>query len=311
MNRTRAALRRIGALGAALAAAGAAWGDELVLPCHGPDGNPVANTVTLAILENNGGELLRGTGQDGRCRIALPAGAYWVKAEAPGMRSVAIRVVDAAASGRELRMHPLSGIDTDGQQRLQQMVERDQAVRKSLAETQQLGNADLIGRAEREMEQVDSVHRAEIGLWLQERGFPHAAEVGYAGVGAFWLLLQHAPELLAPQLPAMRAAVAAGELSRSSLALSEDRVDLIQGRPQRYGSQLQSGADGKLGLYRLALPESVDARRAEMDLEPLAAYLERFGLRVDDSSVPEMAASSPSQPASTRSSTRSKSSAPP
>jgi len=70
--------------------------------------------------------------------------------------------------------------------------------------------------------------------------------------------------------------VVAGELQRSNLALSEDRIDMIQGRPQRYGSQLQMGKGGKLELYPLLDARQVDTWRAEMDLEPLAAYLKRF-----------------------------------
>lgn len=277
MSRARVALRAAMAPALALAATWPAWCGELVLPCHDSDGQPVAGTTVRAIPEDGGGEMLTGAGEGGRCRVALPPGNFWVKAEAPGLRSVAILAVGGLAPGRELRMHPLRGADADGQQRLSQMVARDQAVRAVLGEAQRRGDAERTQQAERDMEEVDVAHRAELGRWLQARGFPRAAQVGYDGVGAFWLLLQHAPELLEPQLPAMRAAVAAGELSRSSLALSEDRVAMIQGRPQRYGSQLQAGVDGRLALYRLASPESVDVRRAEMDLEPLQTYLKRFG----------------------------------
>lgn len=149
-------------------------------------------------------------------------------------------------------------------------------MRQALAEAQQAGDAQRIEEAARDMEKVDASHRVEVATWLQGRGFPRASEVGLEGVGAFWLLLQHDPEQLAGQMPALRAAVAAGELPRSDFALSVDRVDMMQGRPQRFGSQLQQDASGKLVLHPLVYSERVDAWRAEMDLEPLATYLKRL-----------------------------------
>lgn len=260
----------------ALLAVAPAFGAELSLPCHGPDGSPVAGTIVKAVSEASGDEPLQQHARDGVCRITLPAGAHWVKAEAPGMRSVAIRVVDASAPGRSLRLQPLGGRDVAAQQRLQQLVSRDQAVRHALQQAQAKGDTAEIEHAEREMEQADAASHAALIVWLVMRGFPRAADVGLDGVGAFWLLLQHAPDQLAPQLSALRAAAAAGELSRADLALSEDRVAMMAGRPQRYGSQLQPGPDGKPVLHPLADMQSVDALRAAMDLEPLAAYLRRF-----------------------------------
>ncbi|MBA4216040.1 MAG: hypothetical protein C0460_01770 [Methylibium sp.] len=223
-----------------------------------------------------GGEVLSGAAVDGSCRVVLPLGRYWVKAQAPGMRSVPIRVAEGVAPGAALRLQPLQGADAKAQQRLAEMVQHDQAVREALGDAERTGDAAAVQRAEQALAMTDTAHRAEMARWLREKGFPRMADVGYDGVGAFWLLLQHAPDLLEGQLPALRAAVAAGELSRADLALSEDRVDLLRGRPQRYGSQLRPGPDGKLEPYWLADPESVDARRAAMDLEPLAAYLKRF-----------------------------------
>ncbi|HEY9105177.1 MAG TPA: carboxypeptidase-like regulatory domain-containing protein [Roseateles sp.] len=251
---------------------------SLSLPCTGADGRPVAGTVVKALREGGEGQPAAAPAQDGICRIELPAGAHWVKAEAPGMRSVAIRAVDGAAAGRELRLLPLTGRDAGEQRRLQQMVQRDQAARQALQAAQQQGDAPRIEKTERDMQEVGRANQAQLAQWLQARDFPRAADVGFDGVGAFWLLLQHAPDLMAPCLPQLRAAAAAGELQRSNLALSEDRLAMVQGRPQRYGSQLQPGKDGKLEVYPLLDPAKVDAWRAERDLEPLADYLKHFGL---------------------------------
>lgn len=259
-------------------ACGLAQAASLSLPCTGAEGRPVAGTVVKALREGGEGEPAVAPAQDGICRIELPAGPHWVKAEAPGMRSVAVRAVDGAAPGRELRLLPLTGRDADEQRRLQQMVQRDQAARQALNAARGQGDRQAMAQAEREMQQVDEANQAQLKPWLQARGFPRAADLGYEGVAAFWLLLQHAPELMAPHIDELRAAAAAGELDRSKLALSEDRIAMTQGRPQRYGSQLRVGPDGKPSLYPLLDPAKVDAWRAEMDLEPLAVYLKYFGL---------------------------------
>jgi hypothetical protein len=248
----------------------------LSLPCVGPDGLPVADTVVKAQREDSADQPVVALARHGVCRIELPAGVYWVKAEAPGMRSLAVRAVDDAAPGRTLSLHPLRGQDAGWQQQLQQIVQRDQTARHTLDAAQKQGHERRIEQAEQDMLKADQEHQKLLKQWLAARGFPRATDVGLEGVGAFWLLLQHAPELMAPYVAQLRAAAAAGELQRSNLALSEDRVDMIQGRPQRYGSQLQMGKDGKLALYRLLDPDRVDAWRAEMDLEPLATYLKRF-----------------------------------
>ena len=271
-------MKAVGALLLACAAGTPAAAAELALPCLGPEGQPVADTVVRAIREDFSGEPFEAAAHDGICRIELSAGAFWVKAEAPGMRSVAVRAVDGAAPGRVLRLHPLAGKDAAWQQRLQQMRQRDQAVRHALEDARKQGDVQQIAQAEQDMLKADEELQAQLGMWLATRGFPRAADVGYEGVGAVWLLLQHAPGLLEPHMAGLRAAVTAGELQRANLALSEDRLDMTHGRPQRYGSQLQRDASGQLVLYRLVDPQRVDAWRAEMDLEPLAAYLKRFGL---------------------------------
>ncbi|KQW51273.1 hypothetical protein ASD88_01075 [Pelomonas sp. Root662] len=260
------------ASGAAAAAASA----ELVLPCPGYSGQAVPDTIVKAVREDYSGAEIIGRGSNGVCRIVLPPGAFWVKAESSEARSVAIRVVDATAPGRILRMLPLKGAEADLQQSLAAMVRRDQQVRRALEAAQTQADQTRIQEAERALMEADAVHASELKRLLETRGIPTAAEVGIDGVGAVWLLLQHSPDLMAQHMPGLRAAAAAGEIQRSNLALSEDRVDMIQGRPQRYGSQLQPGPDGRLARYRWADPDDVDVRRAEMDLEPLRAYLKRF-----------------------------------
>ncbi len=78
-------------------------------------------------------------------------------------------------------------------------------------------------------------------------------------------------------LPLIRKASLSGDASKSHLALLEDRVAFRQGKLQIYGSQVGQFPDSK-EHYVLPLldPESVDVRRAEVGLQPLADYVKQW-----------------------------------
>lgn len=120
---------------------------------------------------------------------------------------------------------------------------------------------------------------AEVG-WIDSQRFSdEAAEVAF-------LIVQHSGDLrlMAAALPAIEADVEASGANGGRYALLFDRFRMWRAERQRYGSQLGFGADGMF-LYPLEDPASVDERRAEVGLEPLAAYLERFRERNGDKPV--------------------------
>ena len=256
-----------------------ASGSPLTLPCFGADGSPRDGTEIRAIRIEDlalGRPPLRATARNGLCAIALEPGTYWVKAQSPGWRSVPMLVRWPSQDlHRTLVLVPLTGPDLAKTQALRDMAARDRQARSALAQARQQGDAAEMSRLEQAMARIDADNAVQLRRWISDTGFPRASEVGFDGVSDAWLLAQHSP-LLADLLPQLRAATQVGELPRSSLALSEDRVRVSAGQAQRYGSQLQRGADGRLTLYPLESPEQVDMWRAEMDLEPLADYLQRF-----------------------------------
>ncbi len=54
-------------------------------------------------------------------------------------------------------------------------------------------------------------------------------------------------------------------------------MQVLSGRPQRYGTQIQVDAEGRNVLCDLDDPDKVDERRRALGLGPLADYLESFG----------------------------------
>lgn len=101
---------------------------------------------------------------------------------------------------------------------------------------------------------------------------------GTDGAHAAWLLAQHAdrdPAFQRHCLDLLTAAVHVGEATRSDLAYLTDRVLLAEGKPQEYGTQVTARA-GRHAPIDLRAPDTVDERRAAMDLPPLAVYLDSF-----------------------------------
>ena len=157
------------------------------------------------------------------------------------------------------------------QSELAQRVALDQELRNQL----QLGgeiDMELVHR----METCDLDNTAWLKELVTNHGWPTNSRVGEEGSGHAWLLVQHAEiEFQEQCLPLLRAAVAAQDSSPKNLAYLEDRVNMRRGRPQRYGTQFNYGANG-LELYPLEDEERVDEWRAEVGLGTMAEYEERM-----------------------------------
>ena len=108
-------------------------------------------------------------------------------------------------------------------------------------------------------------------------GWPTETKVGADASEAAWLVLQHAigePALLRAMLPVIQAHARRGELPGWQAAMLEDRVRALEGREQRYGTQLDWDEHGQLVTWpAVEEPETVDERRAVVGLPPLAETL--------------------------------------
>jgi tetratricopeptide (TPR) repeat protein len=122
--------------------------------------------------------------------------------------------------------------------------------------------------------QLDAEQTARLREMVDEHGWPARSMVGEDGAGAAWLIVQHASADVAFQrrcLDLMEPLVEQGEVSAVDVAYLTDRVRMLEGRPQLYGTQFNN-VDGKLELHPIEDAEHVDERRAMLGLEPLAEY---------------------------------------
>ena len=164
-------------------------------------------------------------------------------------------------------------------EQLKRMVREDQAVRYEYINAWQTGNSLVADSLLKRMQYVDSVNLRQVTDILDGRGWVGRDVIGDA-CEVFWVIIQHAGlEAQGKYLPLFREAVARGELQAGAVAMMEDRVAVFEGRPQKYGSQLQRGEDGTYTPFELLDADKVDEWRAEVGMEPLAEYLKQMSGR--------------------------------
>lgn len=143
---------------------------------------------------------------------------------------------------------------------------------------------DLIGRGvlndgyHREMEDIHVRNASRLRKILAECGWPTPKLVGDDGAEAAWLIVQHSigdPPLQRQCLRLLQAAARSGEVPPWQPAMLEDRIRMFEGKPQLYGTQLETDSEGTLRPYLLEDPEHVDERRRKVGLESLSERLAR------------------------------------
>ncbi len=150
--------------------------------------------------------------------------------------------------------------------------ERNEELRAELLAMMEQDQAERSGQSAEWNDQERTDRLAEI---IDEHGWPGSDLVGTDGATAAWVIAQHSDldtEFQQRALELMRPAVEAGLADPGDLAYLEDRVALNAGGEQIYGTQIAC-VDGVAEPAPLADPETVDERRAEAGLDPLADYL--------------------------------------
>ena len=139
------------------------------------------------------------------------------------------------------------------------MAEIDQAMRFLAIKDENAWNA-----------QIDEDNSTRLQTIVEAQGWPTISKVGTNASHAAWLLVQHAPSLdfmkncleLMKQLPK-------DEVNPANVAYLEDRVLMMSGEPQIYGTQFQ-GKGKDLQVYPISEPEKVEERRASVGLGTFA-----------------------------------------
>jgi len=153
------------------------------------------------------------------------------------------------------------------------MARLDRSVRAELAASGALFNAGYEPR----MARVHRRNARHLRRIIESVGWPGSDVVGSDGAEAAWLILQHAisePDLLRRTLPLLTAAAREGKADPAHAAMLEDRIRFFEGRPQRYGTQLDWDADGHLSPGDVEDPHKLAERREAVGLPPLEEQVE-------------------------------------
>lgn len=147
------------------------------------------------------------------------------------------------------------------------MAEADEALRVRLG-----AEGVLSGGYHPEMRALHARHAARLSSILEVHGWPSKAEVGADGQSAAWLILQHSidhPDLMRTGLRRLREPPACTEVDAARVAMLEDRIHVLEGHPQRFGTQHDWDEDGMMSPLAVADPARVDALRESVGLPPL------------------------------------------
>lgn len=141
---------------------------------------------------------------------------------------------------------------------------------------------NLLGSEAPEYEKYQKIYRANhskniirIKEILALYDWPPKAVIGVQGNNTICNVLQHADqETRESYIPQMKQAVLDGELGVRWLVRAEDRLATDKGELQIYGGQMKYYPETKsFNVWPVFEPEHIDARRAEIGLEPIEQFL--------------------------------------
>jgi len=143
----------------------------------------------------------------------------------------------------------------------------------------QLANDGILwGGYNERMVALHRQHNDRLRDILSKYGWPGRALVGEDGAEAAWLL-QHAilnPNLMRGAVKVVERSVQSGDTEPKYLALLVDRIRILEGQPQLYGSQHDWDESGNMSPLPIEDVANVDARRASVGLEPIAVCTDRL-----------------------------------
>ncbi len=141
------------------------------------------------------------------------------------------------------------------------MASVDQAMRRSV----------INGEAEWDSS-IDQENQSKLKVIVNEAGWPAISKVGMDASHAAWLLVQHAPDLsFMEQCLGLMESMGKDEVNPANVAYLKDRVLMMNGEPQLYGTQFQ-GSGEQMTVYPIADAEHVDERRASVGLDSFTEY---------------------------------------
>lgn len=125
------------------------------------------------------------------------------------------------------------------------------------------------------MRVVDQSNTDDLLAIVDQHGWPTEDLVGEDGADAAWLIVQHAPdiEVMKRFLDLIDAYSAKGAIPRRHFAYLNDRVAMLEGRPQLFGTQFRCDhSTGDIVPHPVQDWVNIDVLREAVGLYPIALY---------------------------------------
>jgi hypothetical protein len=124
----------------------------------------------------------------------------------------------------------------------------------------------------------DSLNLEKVTQILDKYGWLGSDKVGKVGNQALFLVIQHSNKIIMEKyMPMMKEAAKKDNAPPQSVAMLQDRIEMLNGRPQIYGTQIQF-INGKNVLYKVIDEKNLNKRRADVGLGPIEDYLKHWNI---------------------------------
>ncbi len=165
---------------------------------------------------------------------------------------------------------------------LLRMRQKDQYLFYEIRMSQKkFGNRSSITKAlwDRKKE-INAHQQAQLDSIVLSSGLPKKSIVKGAAMEAVFLIIQHANlEYQERFLPLLKGAAEKNEISKSSLALLTDRINIRRKKKQIYGTQIGRKVNGKAFIYPIEDPANINDLRSQMGLGSIEEYVSRWDLK--------------------------------
>ena len=122
------------------------------------------------------------------------------------------------------------------------------------------------------MEQMHNHHAQALENMMLRFGYPTAENFGAEASEAAWLIMQHSigrPDFMRLCKKLLEEAVAQQQADPVQLAYLGDRIAVLEGNPQHYGTQFDWDDGGELSPLPCHDPETLDDRRTAIGLKTI------------------------------------------
>jgi hypothetical protein len=139
------------------------------------------------------------------------------------------------------------------------------------------------------MREIHEYNANRLAQIIAQIGWPAPSIVGEDAARSAFLIVQHAiscPAFMRSCLPLLERAAQIGEVPQIEVAMLTDRMLILSGKPQRYGTQFDWDESGQMSPQPIENIERADQLREATRMETLEENIARIRSRIGASEKP-------------------------